>query len=322
MRCSRSRCSSLVVAARLALALTGRRGDAQNGAAPAWQHVQLTADAHPADAGLTAALVTAQHAPAYVRAHYLLALLHWLLADLAGKGTAGARVPRTHPNDSNTPEHEEEADAKHSKNRTKRSRSTPGDADAPAPPSPANMHGSAAPAFSSAVSDPKAWWLLAALLSSPTLPHQEAQAGAVLKPLLAACRAAADPNISETGIHNTTGGHLAAPTDPMLAAHHRHRCFISKAQWSALCPKDPARSGQVAVVYDRAHQGCHMIKVRRVQDARSALPSWQCWRPCCVGPRRRPSAWASSTASRCRRRRSLRRPASTRETAPGRMQQP
>ncbi len=199
-RSLRSRVERLAAAARLTLVLT-ERGGAHVGGLTAWRQVELMAGAHLADASLTASLATAQHAPAYVRAHYLLALLHWLLADLAGKGPASNRLARTGPNGTNTPGGAGEATTKPLKKRKKRSAMPPADADAPSPPSPADQRGNAVPGFSSAVGDPRPWWLLAAALSSPTLPHQEVQAGALLKPLLAACRAAADLGTVDAGIH-------------------------------------------------------------------------------------------------------------------------
>ena len=173
----RSRPARLAAAAQLTRALTGR-DDAPCKALTAWRHVDLMAAAHAADASLTAALATAQHAPANVRAHYLLALLHWLLADLAGKAAAHARHSQADMHDDGkTPNTDAEADAKPAKKRKKGSASVTADTVGPAAPSPADVHSSAAPALAVVVSDPRPWWLLAAILSSPTLPRQEVQAG-------------------------------------------------------------------------------------------------------------------------------------------------
>ena len=191
-----SRRATLATAARLALALLGTDGASATSLA-AWRHVELMADAHSADASLAAAITAAQQAPAYVRAHYLLALLHWLLADRTGKSIPSARRP---PNDIRTndtmPADEAEGNKQPARKRKKPSR--PATSEASAAPSPV-LQSSDASATGVTSVDPRPWWLLALILSSEMLPRQEVQAGALLKPLLAVCQNAADLSADAAG---------------------------------------------------------------------------------------------------------------------------
>ena len=190
---TRSRRATLASAAQLALALT-EPGHASADAPLAWQRVQRMAELHPADASTPAAVAAAMHAPAYVRAHYLLALLHWLLAALAGKHTAtpgrAQRAPGAVAHDDAAPEPQK-----------KRRRTENGALEAAASSAVSGASRSAVSKASNAadetatddaavLADAGAWWLLAAVLSSGALPQQEVQVGALLKPLISACQPA------------------------------------------------------------------------------------------------------------------------------------
>ena len=196
-----SRPASLAAAARLALALTDR-GHAPKDASPAWKRVQRMAELHQVDASLSPAITAAQHAPAYVRAHYLLSLLHWLLAVLGGKSKA---TGRTH----GSPALENGAVALHDpapavKRKRKRTSKGASDAATDAAASDANKDGVST--FSNAIdhdtradaaaaTDAGVWWLLTAVLLSGALPQQEVQAGVLLKPLVLACQAATQVDV-------------------------------------------------------------------------------------------------------------------------------